>query len=67
VLHPRRYALKNRERTNRMLMLMQLHANGDDSEVAYRKAIRDWLLANAGRPRPPRRAVTDLLGRPSLR
>jgi hypothetical protein len=54
-------------RTNRMLMLMQLHANGDDSEVAYRKAIRDWLLANAGRPRAPRRAVTDLLGQPSLR
>ena len=66
-LHPRRYALKNRERTNRMLMLMQLHANGDDSEVAYRKAIRDWLLANAGRPRAPRRALTDLLGHPSLR
>lgn len=50
-----------------MLMLMQLHANGDDSEVAYRKTVRDWLLANAGRPRAPRRAVTDLLGHPSLR
>jgi hypothetical protein len=27
---PRAYGLKNRERTNRMLMLMQLHANGHD-------------------------------------
>jgi len=50
-----------------MLMLMQLHANGDDSGVAYGKAIRDRLLANAGRPRGTRRAVTDLLGQPSLR
>lgn len=66
-IHPRRHALKNRERTNRMLMLMQLHANGDDSEAAYRKAILAWLLANAGRPRGLRRSVTDQLGSPSLR
>jgi hypothetical protein len=65
--HPRRYALKNRERTNRLLMLMQLHANGDDSEVAYRKHIRLWLEANAGRPRGQRRSITDPLGAPSLR
>lgn len=66
-IHPRRYALKNRERTNRLLMLMQLHANGDDSEPAYRKAILDWLLANGGRPRGLRRSITDPLGSPSLR
>jgi hypothetical protein len=66
-IHPRRYALKNRERTNRLLMLMQLDANGDDSEPAYRKAILDWLLANGGRPRGVRRCITDPLGTPSLR
>jgi hypothetical protein len=38
-----------------MLLLMQLHANGLDSETAYAKAIRDWLAANAGRPRTQRR------------
>lgn len=65
-IHPRRFALKNRERTNRMLMLMQLHANGDDSEAAYRKAILAWLRANGGRPRGVRRLVTDRFG-PSLR
>lgn len=66
-IHPRRYALKNHERTNRLLTLMQLHANGDDSEVAYRKNIRLWLEANAGRPRGLRRSITDPLGVPSLR
>lgn len=29
-LYPRRYALKNRERLNRLLLLMQLHINGND-------------------------------------
>jgi hypothetical protein len=66
-IHPRRYALKNRERTNRLLMLMQLHANNDDSEPAYRKSILEWLLANDGRPRGQRRSITDDLGAPSLR
>ncbi len=46
---------------------MQLHANGDDSEPAYRKSILDWLLANNGRPRGQRRSITDPLGIPSLR
>lgn len=66
-IHPRRHALKNRERTNRLLMLMQLHANGDASEIAYRKVIRDWLASNAGRPRGQRRSITDRSGSPSLR
>lgn len=66
-LHPRRYALKNRERLNRLLMLMQLHANGLDSQTEYAKTIRDWLLANDGRPRVRRRAVADRFGAPSLR
>jgi hypothetical protein len=66
-LHPRRYGLKNRERTNRLLLLMQLHANRQDDPLAYAKDIRVWLEANHGRPRAPRRAVTDRADRPSLR
>lgn len=48
-------------------MLMQLHANGDASEIVYRKVIRDWLASNAGRPRGQRRSITDRSGSPSLR
>jgi hypothetical protein len=32
--------LKNRERTNRLLMLMQLHANRQDDERAYTTQMR---------------------------
>jgi len=39
-LHPRRYGLKNQERTNRLLLLMQLHANRQDDVGAYAKEIR---------------------------
>lgn len=66
-IHPRRYGLKNRERTNRLLLLMQLHANGQDDALGYAKSIRAWLEANGGRPRVSRRAVTDADGLPSLR
>jgi hypothetical protein len=66
-LHPRRYGLKNRERTNRLLLLMQLHANRQDDVLDYASDIRTWLEANGGRPRVPRRAVIDRGDRPSLR
>jgi hypothetical protein len=66
-LHPRRYALKNRERLNRLLMLLQLHINGQDDVQAYAKAIRLQLEQNAGRPLHPRRAIADPAGSPSLR
>jgi hypothetical protein len=66
-LRPRRYGLKNRERTNRLLLLMQLHANRQDDPLAYAKDIRAWLEANDGRPRVSRRAITDRAGQPSLR
>lgn len=56
---PRAYGLKNRERTNRLLMLMQLHANRQDDERAYTTHIRHWLQANGGRPSVARRAVID--------
>lgn len=54
-LYPRRYALKNRQRLNRLLLLMQLHINGDDDVQAYSTTIRRWLEANGGRPADRRR------------
>jgi len=66
-LHPRRYGLKNRQRTSRLLLLMQLHANRQDDVRAYATDIRAWLEANAGRPRVDRRAITDRRDQPSLR
>jgi hypothetical protein len=66
-IRPRAYALKNRERTNRMLMLMQLHANRQDDDRAYAKHIRQWLEVNRGRPPVPRRAIVDAGGSTSLR
>lgn len=58
-ISPRAYGLKNRERTNRMLMLMQLHANRQDDVNAYVRHIRGCLEANHGRPSVARRAVAD--------
>lgn len=56
---PRAYGLKNRERTNRLLMLMQLHANHQDDDSNYVRLIRESLEANHGRPNVARRAVID--------
>ena len=66
-LYPRRYALKNRQRLNRLLMLMQLHINGDDDVQVYSKTIRTWLERHGGRPTARRRSIADPLGSPSLR
>ena len=66
-LYPRRYALKNRERLNRLLMLLQLHVNGQDDVQSYTRTIRSWLEANGGRPATRRRALADPAGVPSLR
>ncbi len=66
-IRPRAYGLKNRERTNRMLMLMQLHANRRDDERAYVRHIRDHLESNQGRPRVTRRAIVDVDRVASLR
>jgi len=63
----RAYGLKNRQRTNRTLMLMQLHANRQDDGRAYVRHIRDWLEASQGRPSIARRAVVDAGGVASLR
>ncbi|MCA1698717.1 MAG: transposase [Actinobacteria bacterium] len=64
---PRAYGLKNRQRTNRMLMLMQLHANRQDDINAYLRRIRACLEANHGRPSIARRAIIDAGGDASLR
>jgi hypothetical protein len=64
---PRAYGLKNRQRTNRMLMLMQLHTNRQDDQRAYVRHIRDCLEVNQGRPSVARRAVVDANGGASLR
>ncbi len=66
-IQPRAYGLKNRAPTNRMLMLMQLHANGHDDVHAYTHLIRAWLQTNHGRPGVDRRAITDPRPVPSLR
>jgi len=66
-IQPRAYGLKNRERTNRLLMLMQLHANRHDDARAYTDLIRACLESNHGRPSVARRGVVDARGVPSLR
>lgn len=63
----RRYGMKNRERLNRLLLLLQLEANGHADERGYAKDIRDWLETTGGRPATPRRAIADSMAQPSLR
>jgi hypothetical protein len=64
---PASLALKNRERLNRLLMLQQLHVNGEDDVLAYAKTIRAWLESNGDRPANRRCAIVDPAGSPSLR
>ena len=64
---PRAYGLKNRERTNQLLMLMQLHANRQDDDSDYVRLIQACLEANRGRPNVARRAVIDVGQIASLR
>ena len=66
-IKPRAYGLKNRERTNRLLMLMQLHANRQDDVNTYVRHIRSSLETHQGRPSIARRAVVDTGRRASLR
>jgi len=64
-IEPRATGFLNRQRMDRLLMLMQLELNGLADEAAYAQSIREWLITNAGRPAVERRAVTDHDG-PSL-
>jgi hypothetical protein len=63
---PRTHGLWNRERFDRLLMLMQLHLNEQASIPSYTRAIREWLLAHEGRPVATRRSVADPKDAPSL-
>lgn len=63
----RRFAFRNRERFNRLLMLIHLEMDGYSDEREYAAFIREWLMTNAGRPLLNRRAVTDQGGHSSLR
>jgi hypothetical protein len=59
--------MTNRERLNRLLLLFALDLNGNAKRSVWTRLIRDWLLANGGRPNAKRRAITDPQGMPSLR
>ncbi len=64
-VHNRVFALRNRERTNRMLALMLLHLNGRDDPEQYAKLLRTALAANGGIS-APRKQITDRRGFASL-
>jgi hypothetical protein len=57
----RRGNLRNRERTNRLLMLVQLELNGLADKKRYARIIEEELLARGGRANP-RRAIVDPTG-----
>jgi len=63
-LYRRRYAIKNRDRLNRLLLLYQLEANNHADERGYAKSVRERLEATGGRPSIPRRAIADPAARP---
>src|SRR5712691_116475 len=60
-LSGRRGNLRNRERTNRLLMLVQLGLNGLADEARYARAIEEELLPRGGRA-DRRRAILDPSG-----
>ena len=66
-LTPRTHALLNRRRLDCLLMLMQLHLNGQAGEAAYARHIREWLSVNGGRPTRDRRWLVEPHGTASLR
>ena len=65
-LTPRRNVLGNRDRLNRLLMLMQLQLNDLADEARYAAHIRDWLDVRGGHA-AERRLLADPSGYPSLR
>lgn len=65
-LNDRRGSFGNRERLNRLLMLMQLDFNKQANEQRYAKIIREELLKLDGYS-PPRRQILDPWKKPSLR
>ena len=57
-LSGRRANLRNRERTNRLLMLVQLELNGRADETRYASIIEEELMTHGGRAQR-RRAILD--------
>lgn len=64
-INRRKFAFRNRERTNRMLQLMQLHLNDQANLRTYSTLIRRQLTKAGGHP-ATRRIITDPAGQPSL-
>lgn len=64
-LTPRTHGFLNRERLNRLLMLMQLQINEQADLDSYIRSIRDWLTSRDGQPKP-RRLIADPYGTSSL-
>jgi hypothetical protein len=64
-LNRRKFAFRNRKRTNLMLGLLALNQNGWDDERAYSRELRLHLTDRAGTA-PPRHPITDPAGLPSL-
>ena len=64
-LDQRKFALRNRPRTNLLLGLMQAHLNNLDDVHAYSREIREAALAHDGRS-APRGLITDRRGYSSL-
>jgi hypothetical protein len=58
--------MTNQARLNRLLMLFQLELNGKADRSTWTRAIRDFLLANGGRPAGTRRAIADPRDAPSM-
>jgi len=61
---PRTGAL-NRERLNRLPILMQLQITEQADLDSYIRSIRDWLMTRDGQPKP-RRLIADPYGTSSL-
>jgi hypothetical protein len=66
-LYDRRALFSNRERTDRLLMLMTLDHRGLADERRYAKEIREWLTARGGRPDSNQGAIADTRRTSSLR
>jgi hypothetical protein len=65
-LFDRRFAFGNRHRTDRLLALMALHANGLANEADYAHTIRDYLTGRGGHS-PSRHLILDPRGTRSIR
>ena len=66
-LGPRATTFANRERTNRLLLLMALDLSGQARVNTWTAHICDWLQHGNGRPATRQRTIADATGRYALR